>query len=96
MRSKSIGALTAEVPVSYPEVQGTEALGGYDPGPVLEVREHLLQHVVHRGAEGKVVHEHYGGGGDPLPVLFLEEVALEKKTSTISRKNSFQKLDSLE
>ena len=71
-------ALTAEIPVGHAEILRTERLGGDDPGAVPQVLEDGLEVVVHGGPEGEVVDEHEAGGGDLLPVLRLQEVALDQ------------------
>ena len=52
--------LTVESPLPHPEVEGTEALAGKDPGAVGESPEDVLQMLVHLGPEGEVVDEDDG------------------------------------
>ena len=68
-------ALTAQVAGSDPEVERAEALGGEDPGAVLEVGEDVFKVLVDLRPEGKVVDEDDGGLEDVLAVFVVEEVA---------------------
>lgn len=52
--------LTAQISIRYPEVKGTKRFGGDDSCTILEIRKHLLEHVVNVRAERKVVDEDYG------------------------------------
>ena len=70
--------LTVEIPLPHPEVEGTEALAGEDPGAVGESPEDVLQMLVHLGPEGEVVDEDDGWREDVASPFAVEEVALEQ------------------